>query len=483
MTDAAAPAFDIALRMPDDLPVLCERVLFGWPTPASPFSDAAAPVGVFDTAAPRPPRAAPALALVGTLAGCSMQLRGPGSTVLDPATTPGTPSGFGDLRAATTAFDPAVRWAEEYVPGGPEGLQDVALQASLPELPPHDPFFSDTEEAEDAIGNDVCHCLRHAVAEAMFGLPRAVFTLELYKVNVYRPGGHFADHADTPRAGVVATLVVTHPGFPHEGGHLEVDGPPGAGSVSSADAVSAAGGLTFVAFLPHLVHRVTPVTAGVRVTAVFHVKARPGLLHHAFTWQEDECSERAQAVEAGLVMHSRLREPPGAVESCVAQVRAALATFRNGPTTSFAVAMVHPYSYDEVDGGVLKGVDVVLREMMVAAGLTQVVLMPVLMDVCVVLDYCSKYEVDGKEVTRKVLRLTRKDLKKAAVGVSEGRYSARGVVDYVFVPWQAAVMGEAHRRNTDGGHYHGNEFQPTVENNFYWQCVLVGKGPEARGRM
>lgn len=92
----------------------------------------------------------------------------------------GTPCAFGDARTATTVVDKAVRDAVEITAGHPflkEGCEGLA---------------------------DLCRDGRsmwsHYLDKACFDVFRQQCRLVPVKICVYREGGHFAQHVDTPKA-------------------------------------------------------------------------------------------------------------------------------------------------------------------------------------------------------------------------------------------------------------------------------------------
>lgn len=106
------------------------------------------------------------------------------------------------------------------------------------------------------------------------GCAEAKVSAELYKLLVYDPGGFFAAHRDTEKAGgMFGTLVVTLPSA-HHGGELIVRH---AGREVVADLSSEEfSELKFVAFYADCEHEVRPVTEGHRVCLVYNLIQHPG---------------------------------------------------------------------------------------------------------------------------------------------------------------------------------------------------------------
>lgn len=87
------------------------------------------------------------------------------------------------------------------------------------------------------------------------------------------PGQFFKAHKDTPRAeNMIASLVVVLP-TSHEGGKLELKHEGHASTFDSASLLSKASkrSIAFTAFFGDVIHEVTPVTAGYRVTLTYNL--------------------------------------------------------------------------------------------------------------------------------------------------------------------------------------------------------------------
>lgn len=141
-------------------------------------------------------------------------------------------SGFGNGKTQTTDVDPVVRNAREWCTG---------------------------EIKVNALTTDVLAYLWGKWMEP------AHVRVELYKLNVYGPGGKFAAHRDTPETGLVGTILLglgdtTDAGLRVDGRHTLWD---------------AMGG-SFLFFYPDVIHEVLPVTEGYRATLAFKVYAATG---------------------------------------------------------------------------------------------------------------------------------------------------------------------------------------------------------------
>ena len=92
------------------------------------------------------------------------------------------PSRYGDLATCTARLDPHVRLCNE-----------LAARSGV------DVTFLDAN-------NNALAAFLPLVQRALF--PTTPIALRLKKINVYPVGGHFARHVDTPRPGVLGTLVL-----------------------------------------------------------------------------------------------------------------------------------------------------------------------------------------------------------------------------------------------------------------------------------
>ncbi|KAJ3044074.1 hypothetical protein HDV00_003178 [Rhizophlyctis rosea] len=97
---------------------------------------------------------------------------------------------------------------------------------------------------------------------------------ELYKLNVYGPGGHFKSHVDTPSKNMFGSLVVCLPS-PFAGGEFVVRGPRDKEIV--LDWGLNAHNLTqWVAFFSDCEHEIRPVTTGHRITLTYNLHLNGG---------------------------------------------------------------------------------------------------------------------------------------------------------------------------------------------------------------
>lgn len=151
-----------------------------------------------------------------------------------------TPAGFGDLKAHATRIDTSVRdgrtLPKEHVISGI--LEDEHISEAIREL----------------------LCERWGSEEDL--------ELKFKALNMYRDGGKFSTHVDTPHAGLVGTIVVLLPlgDTQVEGGELCVQ------RGATQEVVPATRSCPTVTLLPACApHSVAPVTAGTRVSVTYEV--------------------------------------------------------------------------------------------------------------------------------------------------------------------------------------------------------------------
>eukprot|EP01087_Luapelamoeba_hula_P007830 TRINITY_DN1922_c0_g1_i2.p1 TRINITY_DN1922_c0_g1~~TRINITY_DN1922_c0_g1_i2.p1 ORF type:complete len:713 (+),score=127.49 TRINITY_DN1922_c0_g1_i2:1-2139(+) len=141
-----------------------------------------------------------------------------------------------------------------------------------------DAWVLDTERFTVA-GFDPSDDILHDIHTVMVPHAPAIYS-ELYRVNIYGPGGHFKAHVDTPRSGsMFGSLVVCLP-CEHEGGELVVKHAKSEtvvnwGTKTGADADLGADDNTDVvrwaAFFADCEHEIKTVTKGYRITVTYNL--------------------------------------------------------------------------------------------------------------------------------------------------------------------------------------------------------------------
>lgn len=141
------------------------------------------------------------------------------------------PAPFGDLRTGTTVHDKEVRDCYQITQ---DSLGDCTITRDLPDT------------------------IRKTVESTLF--PNQHITLQFNKINIYRTGGHFKRHVDTPKPNVIGTVVVFGDSK-FNGGDLVIDDDGHERRFRSG----------IVAFYSNTPHWIEPVTSGIRITATYYI--------------------------------------------------------------------------------------------------------------------------------------------------------------------------------------------------------------------
>ena len=150
---------------------------------------------------------------------------------------------YGDLHTEQTVINTDVRDAWEIAAGEWEFVCQYRGQYSFP--------------SRNALKNIISDEISRQLA---FG---ARVKLVPYKINIYKPGGHFAGHVDTPSdAKMLGTLILALP-TGYEGGELKIQ--------DEVLELSSVTHITWVAFYGDVLHEVLPVTNGRRITLTYHI--------------------------------------------------------------------------------------------------------------------------------------------------------------------------------------------------------------------
>jgi hypothetical protein len=161
----------------------------------------------------------------------------------------GSPSPFGDLKTATTKLDDSVRKARE--------IDRTRLQL--------------TEDGRRFIDNLGTRLASTNFVKRAGEDEKSAIQIQPYKMNIYGKTGHFKLHQDTPRKGVLASLVISFPYY-RRGGDLVVQN----GEFAFDDSAPSNDEMIRVSvFYSNCPHTVQPVIGGFRVTLACHVLAIP----------------------------------------------------------------------------------------------------------------------------------------------------------------------------------------------------------------
>jgi hypothetical protein len=418
-------------------------------------------------------RTAGKMGIVGTCHGSILTVAN--EKAFKPHTQRGKPCAFGDLVHGCTRVDTDVRCAEEFSHECFPGLR-VMLDLGCGECNP--------DRDEDYLADFVRRELFPGVDTG-----GSVCKLRFYKIVVYREGGHFVDHMDTPRPGVLATVVLIRDDEPFKGGDLVVKYGSQTMKLTGEPSLYPKGlhstVLKFAAFLPNLVHEVTPVIEGVRTCYIYDLVAEP-----LEKFKPISEGMRTWSAPSHIGVKGVLCDPKERQDAYLAQVQRMIDLHVKGSVQdvhALAIPTQNPYSYAELvafsESGDslahLKGVDALLVDVMRANGFVpQNELVPVILQVLVTVS-----EEEGSETSFKMYRMTRADMLRAR-GAKHGPdpewidlVGGWGNM-VVLVPADAACEASSTVPLPDGRYetgqpYAGNESWPDQADNFYWQCLLV----------
>jgi hypothetical protein len=221
--------------------------------------------------------------------------------------------------ANTTRVDPAVRTALEVTPGPDTVISLHGLEACIP-------------------------LIRDHVQRFLF--EQAPIDLRLHKVSVYKPGGFFKRHVDTPRPNVLGTVVVV------QGWEDCYDGNTSGGLVLYDPYTNLTIGetkkrLQVFAFYSNVAHEILPIPKRQkrpRVSVVFDIVA---------VEERERKDEEKPPTSSSLVFQCGL----GAVSRArvAAWTRSLVSRTKN--TSPLKVLCANTYSYSEMDAHLLKGCD------------------------------------------------------------------------------------------------------------------------------
>ena len=438
-----------------------------------------------------------------------------------------TTAGFGDLKTQTTVVDASVRAAVELPSDAYAALHDAPIA-------PRVTFrVVNVKAAKD--GTDRCKRVPGrpkfvtTVQEAVHNkLVSANFAMIPYKLNVYGAGGFFKPHVDTPTvdsAHMVGTVVVALPSA-FEGGALSVRAPSGTaptnfaaggggaaaaaaasgGGCSSAVAAAASGGgsssagaaiataaaageeeetamctfnwapasagttgLQWAAFFGDCVHEVEPVTAGHRVTITYAivvagVKTADDTKAIPKRYWFDKPVVPSVAVSAPLVSAPHIARLVAHAAAC--------------PAPTFGILLTHKYTFTGIESATLKGMDRVVYDALVHAGL-HVALRPVMYSMHLIGPYPGYSVHESGRVTNVIYAFGADEVARLRAGTKGGT----GATDIPFVRCSAAKYGRLRDDEPVGvrlQHIHtaeaehtGNEARAEEDHMLYFAAALM----------
>lgn len=162
------------------------------------------------------------------------------------------PAPFGDLKEMKTVLDSEVRLAYE-------------VESERFEIEREHVFKSTSRMIDDIPGSK---WIKKRIEDAL--TPGRYVKLDRYKLNVYKEGGFFKPHVDSPSADeMIGTLVLCLPS-PHKGGELCISH-DGLQHVFDFSQHSGDGRVQWAAFYSDCIHEVKPVLEGHRVTVTYNI--------------------------------------------------------------------------------------------------------------------------------------------------------------------------------------------------------------------
>lgn len=267
--------------------------------------------------------------------------------------------------------------------------------------------------------------------------PGRSIALEFNKINIYKEGGHFSMHVDTPKPGVIGTFVVFGDGD-FTGGDL----------VLQNDGITERYNSGMVAFYSNIPHCVEPVTSGCRVAATFYIMDN-GMDACDDDEDEDEPSESPEPPREATPEPDLQATPLQVLQSSL----------------PFGICLNETYSQGEVG---YKGTDFELVER----------LRPhfQLRDVPIILAFEESYYDDSpeyNECTAEVYRFNNKDwdlyTKDQLSELSECD-TVTHMPCYVYMEKYGREIRSSHQGYVE---HVGNECQPGLINNIYLNRLLI----------
>jgi hypothetical protein len=324
-------------------------------------------------------------------------------------------SSYGDLKTGETASDAKVRRAYE--------TRDVAFSEAA---------LSTIKRWTDVASQ---HLLGGRPAKAVFN-----------KLNVYTEGCHFSAHVDTPRDGMLASMVVLLPGE-FEGGELLVD----FHEEEWTDLFEKRDrdvNMAVACFFPDVTHKVDPVTSGTRGTLSFfldadapeeHNKQKQEKKQQIFSFGGDEWTEhRWQA-----------------------------ATASRSATEPIGVFLSHKYSLEEIAEQRLKAGDHTLLQIINTHKKHAVELFPVVIKMT---RTDPAHDASKRDFSGTVYRFTPSDIKALSSGADVVPFGE--TVAFVGAPTKLELCDSDSERSAA---YTGNESRDGYLTNFYFSSVLIAR--------
>lgn len=396
------------------------------------------------------------------------------------------PSAFGDLKTNKTVVDEHVRAALE--------TKDIRF----------------TPEARIFLQD-----LREEVSKKLFGDRSIEFRFN--KLNMYTKGGFFNQHIDTPRDGVLGTMLIVLPSM-YEGGEFVMKTTTASSKPERevADAeydddydfdhshvkwgckvgcqdlildfddkkmykpayhTNAYMNMRILCFYGHIPHEVLPVTSGTRITLSFYITAAAASPSSSEEVQKEKEQDQEQDqkksgydtkdlhwvycqtdAQDALIPESQLASKIRALSKCLTEVKRPLGFFLNCK-----------YSLDDIRNHHWKGVDTRMVNAIRQQADWKYEVVPVLEKVV------QDADDESKKVQTEIFRFTEADINELLKGSrrSDGAVFAPMNFKNVLFLNHSKVTTILSNDEEDEVEHTGNESRPGYKNNRYYTTVLI----------
>ena len=233
------------------------------------------------------------------------------------------------------------------------------------------------------IGFDNNTVLRDVTIDVKAGMfPGRRVEVKLYKLAVYEPGGHFdwhmdSTHSDKHHATLLVALNTSWKGgdlvLQRKGIETHINLQPQSGDKGEPI-------LQAVAFFTDTEHRVDPVTEGVRIVFQYDIEA--GEEEEVTNdWSDDEVDPWMDKVQSGYSNRMQVQGVAQATsdKAAVEKVITIITELHKSGVKEVAFAMQHLYRKAAISAQCLKGSDAVLYNTLLACGLFDISLHPVVL--------------------------------------------------------------------------------------------------------
>lgn len=348
-----------------------------------------------------------------------------------------TPSPFGDLKHGDTKIDSKIRdaWETKDIVLTPQGKEWVSQI---------------TQNASSLFGN-------------------RKIKAEFDKLNLYRTGGFFKVHQDTPRINRVGTLLVFLP-TEFTGGEFQITIPgaslPYQDCFAQSWAARQKGKITALVFFGECPHQVTPVKSGHRITLSFHLvvdhECQVGMTEiHRPTESQLLTYSKVKSMGSKPETTPSLQSDPKLGRKLQRDVETYLATSRQ-----IGFLLTHKYSYDEHKNTLLKGNDVILSQLFPPSKFETLV-------TPIIIFSHMEYPVDDNPrlESNMVYRMTEEDWHRLMLGGATGSRPS----SILFFPAPGDDRIVLRSESVSMAEFTGNEARDGFEKNWYLSAAYIIK--------